>query len=197
MKPSATNIPQRLKAQLARRTKRYISDDGRVPSAVLIPVLQRQQCCDVLFSRRARSLTFHGGQVSFPGGTRDAQDGDLLATALREAEEEVGLKRGDVTIIGELDDFITTTSNFVITPFVASVPCPYEFKVNPGEIEQLLYVPLLKLMDARYQRQDTELIDGRETPVTSYLHDDDVIWGATAHILSQLLAIIRQLPSGA
>jgi 8-oxo-dGTP pyrophosphatase MutT (NUDIX family) len=195
MKPPATNIPQRLKTHLARRAKQYITDDSRVPSAVLVPVLQREHCCDVLFSRRARGLTFHSGQISFPGGTRDAQDADLLDTALREAEEEIGLKRRDVTIIGELDDFITTTSNFVITPFVASIPWPYEFKVNPDEIEQLIYVPLLKLMDTNHQRQDTERFNDKEIPVTSYIHGDDIIWGATAHILSHLLDIIKVLPA--
>jgi 8-oxo-dGTP pyrophosphatase MutT (NUDIX family) len=197
MKPSATNIPQRLKTHLARRTKRHISDDSRVPSAVLVLVMQREQCCDVLFSRRARDLTFHSGQISFPGGTRDTQDANLLATALREAEEEIGLKRQDVTIIGELDDFITTTSNFVITPFVASVLWPYEFNVNPDEIEQLLYVPLLTLMDAKHQRQDTELFNGNEVPVTSYIYNHDLIWGATARIMTHLLDIIKVLPARA
>jgi 8-oxo-dGTP pyrophosphatase MutT (NUDIX family) len=197
MKPAGTNIPQLLKTHLAGRTKRHISDDDRVPSAVLVLVLQREQCCDVLFSRRARDLTFHSGQISFPGGTRDVQDADLLATALREAEEEIGLKRQDVTIIGELDDFITTTSNFVITPFVASVPWPYKFKVNPDEIERLLYVPLLKLMDTRHQRQGTELFNGDEVPVTSYICNHDLIWGATARILTHLLDIIKVLPAKA
>ena len=189
-------LPAQLRAALAGRRKRAVADAARVPSAVLLPLLCRERGYDILFSRRTRNLTSHQGQISFPGGTREPGDANLLATALREAEEEIGLRPGDVTVIGELDDCITTTSNYIITPFVVSVPWPYRFRIQRAEIEELIYVPLETLRDARCQRPETEEIDGRATAVTSYLYRGDIIWGATARILTQFLDIMSRLPAG-
>ena len=132
-------------------------------------------------------MEVHKGQLSFPGGAWDKGDEDLLATAFRESFEEIGLRPEDIELLGELDDVETLVSNFVITPFVAAIPYPYEFKINQREVEELVEVPLSVFLDQNNFSE--ELLQGKgETVVSySYRYKDHVIWGATARILKQFL----------
>ena len=102
---------------LQHREKRSIIDNARVSSAVLLPLFEREGTCSIIFIKRTQTVREHKGQISFPGGSCEKEDGTLLDTALRESWEEIGLRAGDVAILGELDDEITTTSNYVVTPF--------------------------------------------------------------------------------
>ena len=133
----------------------------------------------------------HKGQISFPGGMRDKGDKTLLDTALREAEEEIGLRRKDVTILGELDDEITTTSNFIVTPFLAKIPWPYRFTTSKEEVEKVISVPITALLDKDCLKADTEIIEGKKVDSFAYNYQGMVIWGATARILHKLLEIME------
>lgn len=135
----------------------------------------------------------HKGQISFPGGAYEEGDEDLLQTALRESTEEVGLMAEDVEVLGELDDFRTIGSNYVISPFIGRIPWPYQFKVDEWETEEVIEVPVSALLDERNVRQGKDILEGEEIDQYYYHYQDKVIWGATARILKQLLGILADI----
>jgi len=189
-------VEQRLREALSRRQKQPITDTKLVPSAVLVPIYWRQGQYYILFTKRTERMKEHKGQISFPGGARQEGDRTLLDTALRECAEEIGLALGEVRILGELDDTITETSHYNISPFVGVIPWPYEFKVDGWETEEIIEVPISALLDKDCFRQEIEIMNGKE--VTSYLYHyrGRVIWGATARILHQFLDIFAQVIGG-
>lgn len=184
-----------LKKFLAQRTKKYITDKDRVPSAVLIPIYKNDGQYHIVFIKRTMTVKTHQGQISFPGGMRDKGDKTLQDTALREAEEEIGLRPDDVNVLGELDDEITTTSNYIVTPFVATIPWPYHLQPNKGEVAKIIGVPIAALMDKDCRKPDTETLKGKKVASFAYYYQGTRIWGATARILNKLLEIIAGLPS--
>ncbi len=187
------SMEQRLEQALSRRHKKSITTSGLVRSAVLLPIFYKHGQYYLLFTKRTETVKYHKGQISFPGGAFQEEDGTLLNTALRESAEEIGLAPGDVKVIGALDDVVTSTSGYVISPFVAFIPYPYQFRVNKGEIEELIEAPLPILMDKSCVRQETE-IQGKEV-INGYSYHclERVIWGATARILHQFLGILAQV----
>jgi 8-oxo-dGTP pyrophosphatase MutT (NUDIX family) len=186
-------MQSRVKQFLARRQIQYIVDPGRQRSAVLIPIYRKQGQYYILLTKRTQEVKNHRGQISFPGGAYQEEDGTLLNTALRESYEEIGLRADDVDILGEMDDFLTQVSNYIISPFVAVIPWPYEFKLNSREIEELIEVPISALLEQGRRRLETRVIGGEEVTSFFYWYQGRVIWGATARILSQLLDIIAGL----
>jgi len=146
---------------------------------VLIPLFHNQGQYHVLLTERSEEVDFHKGQVCFPGGTREPSDSSLLQTALRETEEEIGVKAEDVEILGKFDDNLTLTSNYVISPFVAFIPYPYPLKADGREIREIFSVPLSFLMDEANFKQD------------SYEYEGHIIWGATARILRQFIDLLK------
>jgi len=189
-------MEQRLKQALSRRQKQRITDAGLVPSAVLVPIYCQQEQYCVLFTQRTERMKEHKGQISFPGGARQEGDKTLLDTALRESAEEIGLAPGEVVVLGELDDALTATSNYVISPFVGVIPWPYKFKVDGWETEDIIEVPISALMDKCSRRQETEVIGGREITSYFYHYQGKIIWGATARILHQFLEIFTRAMEG-
>ena len=179
-----------LKELLEARNKRHIEDASRIPSAVLIPIYKESGSYHIVFIRRTETVKTHKGQISFPGGTVEKKDGSLLETALRESHEEIGLNRDDVEILGELDDEITTTSNYIVTPFVGWIPWPYRLIKNRDEVDEILKIPLAALLDKDCLKPDTEVLNGQELASCAYHYGGKVIWGATARILRKLLDII-------
>jgi len=188
---------QRLKQALAGRHKHYIPDPGLERSAVLLPVYDKQGQCHLLFVKRTQEVKNHKGQISFPGGAYQEEDGMLLNTALRECAEEIGLMAGDVEVLGELDDVITQVSRYIVSPFVATIPWPYQFELNRRETEEIIEVPISALLDARPWRQETRVINGEAVTSIFYYYKDRVIWGATARILNQFLDIVAQATGAA
>ncbi len=180
---------QKLREKLARRYKSRIVDPERIPSAVLIPIYNREGECYILFTRRTDTVRAHKGQISFPGGAYEERDKTLLNTALRESCEEIGLAREDIEVLGELDDFVTATSNFVISPFIAVIPWPYRFKPDPVEVDEVIEIPISALLDKNSYSWE-KVVDG-DSVVDShiYRYNDKLIWGATADILNQFLSI--------
>ncbi len=185
-------MKEELKKRLAQREKRYINDTSRVPSAVLIPLYERQGRYYIVFIRRTENVKDHKGQISFPGGARDINDRTLLHTAVRESREEIGLRMKDIEIIGELDDEITTTSNYIVTPFVAIIPWPYRFKKNKDEVAEMIQVPIEALLEKGRLKEGNEISNGRPIESYTYNYRGKVIWGATARILKKLLDIISE-----
>lgn len=187
-------MKQRLKQALSRIQKRHIVDASRVSAAVLLPIYYKQGQYCILFTKRAEKVRDHKGQISFPGGAYDSSDGTLVNTALRECAEEIGLVDYDVEVLGELDDTLTTTSSYIISPFVGFIPSSYQFRVNREEIEDIIEVPISALLDKDCLRQETEsVIDGKAITSYSYHYHGQVIWGATASILNQFLSIFAQV----
>ncbi|MFC2062605.1 NUDIX hydrolase [Chloroflexota bacterium] len=184
-----------LKQLLSQRQKRRVVDVSRVPAAVLVPLYFREGEDYLLLTKRTQEVREHKGQVSFPGGTYQDEDADLLETALRECTEEIGLVPDVVEILGELDDTVSITSNYVITSFVGLIPWPYRFLVNSGEIERLIEVPVAELRGGACRRE-VKVTDGRAVTSYSYHYQGEVIWGATARILTQLLDILAGIRPG-
>lgn len=156
-----------------------------IPAAVLVPVVMRDTGPTMLLTQRTAHLRDHGGQVSFPGGRCEAEDASPEATALREAEEEVGLVASQVEILGRLPEYRTGTG-FVITPVVGLVTPPLNLKLDDFEVAEVFEPPLEFLLDtANHQRQSLEVRGTRHEywamPWQGYF-----IWGATAGMLVTL-----------
>jgi len=182
-------MEERIKEILACREKACIDRPGLVRAAVLIPLFKKNGEYHILLTRRTDKVRHHKGQISFPGGRQD-QGEDLLATALREAKEEMGIEEKDVRILGELDDMCTISSDFCIAPFVGLIPYPYPFKISRHEIEEIIEVPLAAFLDETKFREELHSRDGEPVLVYFYQHDEHTIWGATARILKQLMDLI-------
>lgn len=176
-----------IRRALSRRQRRVVADPRLRKAAVLMPVFEDGDGLHILFTRRSEEMPQHKGQIAFPGGGQHPDDASLLATALREAEEEIGLRPGDVEILGELDDTSTATTNFIVSPFVGFIPHPYSFRVNTAEIVDLIPLPLSLLCDpSRFREELWEREDGK-IPVYFYMVGSHEIWGLTARILKQFL----------
>jgi 8-oxo-dGTP pyrophosphatase MutT (NUDIX family) len=171
--------------------------DGPVPvadprqSAVLVAFFEDGGEAHVLLTRRAAHLRNHRGEVSFPGGRQEPGDPDLAHTALREAEEEVGLDPAGVEVLGELDRLSTYSSRSMIHPFVARLAGPpVGLRPDPGEVEQILLLPVSALFDeAAYREEIWRFADGRDRTLVFFEVPGDTIWGATARMLRQVLLI--------
>jgi 8-oxo-dGTP pyrophosphatase MutT (NUDIX family) len=183
-------VKAELRETLAGIKKQTIKEPLRVPSAVLIPVYETNGRYHIVFIRRTRTVKNHKGQISFPGGVREDYDSSMMDTALRESYEEIGLLPEDAEVIGELDDEITTTSNYIVTPFVALIPHPYRFIPSEDEVDEIIEVPILSLLDKDCLKPDIEVLNGEEVPSFAYHYQGKIIWGATARILNKFLGII-------
>jgi 8-oxo-dGTP pyrophosphatase MutT (NUDIX family) len=183
---------EKLRQALEGRDRLVIDDSRLTPSAVLIPIFQKDGKCRIVFTKRTSHLSHHKGQISFPGGGCHKDDKSLLGTALRESREEIGLKESDVEVIGELDDASTTTSFYRITPFVGLIPYPYDFKPDAFEVDEIFDVSIADLLAADTREENVQ-IDDHTIKTLTYVVDGRVIWGATAWILTQFLNIIRNL----
>jgi 8-oxo-dGTP pyrophosphatase MutT (NUDIX family) len=172
---------------LSSRQRHVVRREGYRPSAVLVPIYEKDGEYYIVLTKRTQDLLYHKGQISFPGGAYDKEDGDLAATALREAFEETGIRAEDVEILGILDDQATYTSKFVITPFVGAIPHPYKFRVNRREVEKLIEAPVAALLNPSSYEPETLDEKGKSYPWGNYRYGGDQITGITARILKQFL----------
>jgi len=177
--------------------------DGPVPvasprqSAVLAPLYEGPDGPTVVLTRRAAHLRNHRGEVSFPGGRQEDHDPDLVATALRETHEEIGLDPAVVDVIGELDHLSTFTSQSKIHPYVGLLERPPEGLVpQASEVDRILHVPLADLLDPEaFHEERWTFPGGVDRPLFFYEIEGDTIWGATGRMLTQLLSIALGLPA--
>jgi 8-oxo-dGTP pyrophosphatase MutT (NUDIX family) len=188
------NLPANLKDAIAdilrRRTAVQADRPGFRRAAVLLPLYLTRAGPHLVLTKRTELVPTHKGQIGFPGGGFAEADGDLLATALRETEEEIGLRPEDVEVLGSLDDTVTVTSRHVVRPFVGFIPHPYAFRLDPYEIERLIHLPITALLRGAPFREETWEREGRPVAVFFYDHDGDTVWGLTARILKQFVEAV-------
>ena len=159
------------------------------PAAVLVPLIDRQEGMSVLLTQRTPHLSAHAGQISFPGGRIEESDSDATEAALRETEEEVGLPRDHVTIIGRLDTYVTGTG-FEITPVVGIVRVPFPLAIDPFEVAEAFEVPLSFVVDPKNHRRIDARIRARARVFFVLPFEKRNIWGATAGMLVNLAEVL-------
>jgi len=159
-------------------------EEGNRRAAVLVPLFVRDGGLWTLFTLRTESVEHHRGQISFPGGAEEPEDSTLFHTALRETEEELGIRTEDAVPLGRLSPIVTVT-NFYVEPFVAAIPQPYAFEPQETEIAEVVEVPLAALLAPGVLEERP--FPGREEPILYYHYEGHMIWGATARILRELL----------
>jgi len=162
------------------------------PAAVLMPIVLREQGPTLLFTQRTADLKDHAGQISFPGGRTELSDVSPVDTALRETEEEIGLARRHVEVIGWLPEYFTGTG-YRVTPVAGLIRPPFDVVPDPREVAEIFEVPLAFLMDGmNHQRRTIELPNdlGRRTFYTMP-YERFFIWGATAGMLRNLFHFLR------
>jgi 8-oxo-dGTP pyrophosphatase MutT (NUDIX family) len=163
------------------------------PAAVLVPLVDRPEGLTVLLTQRTDDMPSHAGQIAFPGGRRQPEDADLTATALREAEEEIGLAPAHVQIIGRLDSYVTGTG-FEVTPVVGFVDPAFSVRPDPREVADVFEVPLSHFLDARNHQIHSRTWQGRERRYYAMPYGDRYIWGATAGMLKNLHFVLLESP---
>lgn len=161
-------------------------------AAVLVPIVRRPAGLTVLLTQRTEHLTNHAGQVSFPGGRAEEDDSSPIETALRETEEEIGLTRRHVEIIGVLPDHVTASA-YIVTPVVGLVTPPFDLTAESNEVADIFEVPLTFLMDGmNHQRMSFDLPDGGgRRSFYAMPYERFFIWGATAGMLRNLFHLLR------
>jgi len=156
------------------------------PAAVLVPLFRRHGDDHLLFTERTTHLPHHAGEIAFPGGGYNAEDIALVDTALRETEEELGIARGEVTVLGRLDDFYSVHGYHVV-PYVGLIPAPDNLAHDPAEIAGTFEAPLEHFRDPDVHQVKDWLHRGELHRLDFYRFDEYVIWGLTAAILRQLI----------
>jgi 8-oxo-dGTP pyrophosphatase MutT (NUDIX family) len=167
---------------------------GRTDAAVLVPLFVHDDGVHAVFTRRRDDLRRHAGEISFPGGRADPEDADLPATALREAHEEIGLDPGDVELVGALQPTPTIATGYAVYPFVGLIEPGQEWTLSDTEVAKVLELRLDDLR-AGYGRQRL-LRRGLPFRTDTYVVGEDLIWGATARILADLLDRVDAVAAG-
>jgi 8-oxo-dGTP pyrophosphatase MutT (NUDIX family) len=181
----------RVRAVLRDYQPRRLDEPALKPAAVLLLLSHYDGADRLLLTRRTDTVEHHKGQISFPGGGVDPEDGSLAETALRETWEEVGVRPEDIEIVGRIDDAITV-SNYLVAPYVGIMrAAPYEFVTSDFEVAEVLEPPLAHLLDDANREMEARDQDGCVTYSAVYIWNEHRIWGATARMLTRFLDVIR------
>lgn len=181
------------------RLRRVLTDPVKIPvpagdskrrsAAVLVPLIERNGELYVIYTRRSDKLSSHRGQVAFPGGRFDPRDPHLLAAALRETHEEVGIEPHAVEVLGSFEGRATRATNIHVTPFVGLVRGPVEMRPDPKEVAEIFEVPLLSLHDQRHRGHYEWVIDDSTTSQPAILYGGQTIWGLTYQFTLKFLQL--------
>lgn len=163
-------------------------------SAVLVALFEGEKGATTILTRRPLHMRKHAGEIAFPGGAHDTTDDSLWHTAIREAEEEVGLDPSLPTMIGEIDRFVTGASFSLVQPIVARLEEPPVLVAAPDEVDEILYVPLVELLTPGVYRQEQWLWDNEWRDMHFFDLIGDTVWGATALMLHNLLDVVARHP---
>jgi 8-oxo-dGTP pyrophosphatase MutT (NUDIX family) len=186
MAPSLDAVREGLpRVLLAAEAAEQLDVPGRTDAAVLVPIYVQKGQLHLVFTKRRDDLRRHPGEISFPGGRREEHEHDLWTTALREAEEEIGLPASAVTIVGALQPTPTIATGYAVYPFVGLIKSTRDWVPSAGEVAEVLELPVPALV-AGYGRRRL-LRRGLPIRTDTYLVGDHLIWGATARIVSDLL----------
>jgi 8-oxo-dGTP pyrophosphatase MutT (NUDIX family) len=189
---SRTEVAQRLRgALLDPEEASHLDVHGRVDAAVLVPLYLDGAALHAVLTRRRDDLRRHAGEISFPGGRQDEPDEDLRVTALREAEEEIGLPRSAVTLQGALPPVGTFVTGYRIFPFVGTIERPAELFPQEAEVAQILEFSLRDLAAGHEMKRLVRRGVPIKTP--TYTVDGHLVWGATARIVQELLGRLEPL----
>jgi len=173
-----------------RPEQAFIEPDNTIQAAVLVPLINRASGITVLFTQRTAHLADHAGQISFPGGRVEAGDASTDDTALREAEEEIGLPRSTVDILGKLPDYYVPTG-FRVIPVVGLIEPPFPVKLDSFEVAEIFEVPLRFFLDPENHQQHNIDYKGGRRQYYAMPYQGRFIWGATAGILYNLYQALR------
>jgi 8-oxo-dGTP pyrophosphatase MutT (NUDIX family) len=187
---------ERLKEQVRRAlvgAGRRLDRPDLVRAAVLVPFVRRGGAPSLVLTQRTTRVATHKGQISFPGGAAEPGDADSVATALREAEEEIGLDPALVEVVGALPDGITT-SGFVVTPVVGFLADGAAFAPHEFEVAEVFEVPFARILDPEVHRLETFEHEGELVTSHTYEVDGRRIWGATGRIIAKLIATLGETP---
>jgi 8-oxo-dGTP pyrophosphatase MutT (NUDIX family) len=180
--PGSRHWPDSLREQLAGTL---------TPAGVLIPIFDRPDAgLSVLLTQRSRELKHHAGQISFPGGRMEPEDGDIAVTALRETEEEVGIGSEHVTVVGYLPP-LPTISGYAVTPIVGLVASAAVTEVDRTEVEFAFEVPLSFLLERGNRRTVERDLHGKSIPMTEFHYEQHRIWGATAMMIIEFIKVLE------
>ena len=162
-----------------------VKTENLIEAAVLVPIVERNDGLKVILTKRSNNLKQHPGQISFPGGKSEKTDKSLVATALRETKEEIGIKDKNVEILGQLSQHVTITG-FKITPFIGRIRMGFSTEIQTSEVSEIFEVPLSYLSNPRNFRVESVKWKGKKRFFYSIPYGPYYIWGATARILKNL-----------
>ena len=184
-------MEEQLRELLSKRNRSVINGKQLRHSAVLVPLLTMHGSHHILFIRRSQQVEHHKGEISFPGGGCEKDDGSFEKTALRETLEEVGIQPQDVVVLGMMDDMETVSTRYRVTPVVGVIPYPYSFRIGADEVDEIIIIPLFSLLDEENGRKESIVRQGKTYTGPVYHYKGYVIWGATARIVKNVLTLWR------
>ena len=184
---------EQIKAVLSEHGRCEIQNPALTRAGVLILLFPKGGELHILLTRRTLDVEHHKGQISFPGGSKDPADHDIMQTALRECEEEIGLPRSAVQVLGLFDDY-ETPSGFAITPVVGYVPGLPQLSLNTSEVTETLEVPVTLFTDKANERVEQRQIRGKLHDVYFYRYGSHEVWGATAAMIRAFLQTLHLVP---
>ena len=190
-------FPGRLSGLLSHLTGGVQTEWEAAPAAVLVPLFLNDDEWNLLYTRRTDSVDVHQGQVAFPGGRIEPDDRSAAGAALRESEEEIGLRAEDVQVLVQLNPLITVTQ-FVVTPVIGVIPWPYPLRPNQEEVAKCFGVPILWLAEPANLEVHTRqpLVPGLGVQVYYFKpYEGELIWGVTARITKSLLDLLADRPA--
>jgi 8-oxo-dGTP pyrophosphatase MutT (NUDIX family) len=177
---------QMIRTILSDREPRELPSEGKRAAGVLVLCSSRGGYDSLILTKRTNKVEHHKGEISFPGGAKDLGDPDIIATALRETHEEIGIVPNDIEVLGFLNQDSTRTG-YLISPVVGNLTGTSKFRASPYEVDTILEIPISHLLDPKYTQYEESVMQGDLISYNAYWYGTDLIWGATARILTEFI----------